>query len=69
MTIIVMEKKRAEVIETTNKESQIVSNRLIKHKLIVNPTKTKCMIFSTKPYKVHKILKFVLKLWGNQSAR
>ena len=54
MTIIILGKSRAEVIESANKEFEIVSSWLTKHKLIVNPTKTKYMIFSTIP---HKILK------------
>ena len=52
MTIIVPWKSRAEVMESANKELEIVSSWLTKHKLIVNPTKTKYMIFSTKPHKV-----------------
>ena len=61
MTIIVLGKSRAEVIESANKELEIVSYWLAKHKLIVNPTKTKYMIFSTKPHKVHKNSKLCLK--------
>ena len=54
MTIIVLRKSRAKMSETANKELEIVSCRLTKHKLIVNPTKTQYMIFLTKPHKVHK---------------
>ena len=61
MTIIVSGKSMAKVIESANKELKIVSSWLTKHKLIVNPTKTKYMIFSTKPYKVHKNSKLCLK--------
>ena len=45
MTIIVPGKSGAEVIETVNKELEIVSSWLTKNKLSVNPTKTKYMIF------------------------
>ena len=62
MTIIVPEKSRAEVIESANKELEIVSTWLTKHKLVVNPTKTKYMIFSTKFHKVHKNSKLSLKI-------
>ena len=62
MTIIVPGKSRAEVIESANKELEIVSSWLTKHKLIVNPTKTKYMIFSTKPHKVRKNSKLCLKI-------
>ena len=50
MTIIVSGKNRAEVIESAKKELEIVSSWLTKHKLFVNPTKTKYMIFLTKPH-------------------
>ena len=40
MTIIVLGKSRAEVIETANKELELVCSWFTKHKLIVNPTKT-----------------------------
>ena len=69
MTIIVPGKSRAEVIETANKELGIVSSWLTKHKLIVNPAKTKYMIFYRKSHKVHKIQNFVLKFWDNRFAR
>ena len=62
MTIFVPGKSRAEVIESANKELEIVSSWLTKHKLIVNPTKTKYMIFSTKPLKLRKNSKFCLKI-------
>ena len=57
MTIIVSGKSRAEVIESANKELEIISSWLTKHKLIVNPTKMKYMIFLTKPHTVHKNFK------------
>ena len=62
MTIFVSGKSTAEVIKFANKELEIVSNWLEKHKLTVNPIKTKYMIFSTKPHKVHKISKLCLKI-------
>ena len=61
MTIIGLGKNMAEVIKSANKELEVVSSWLTKHKLIVNPTKTKYMIFSTKPQKYIKIQHFVLK--------
>ena len=63
MTIIVTGKSRAEVIESANKKLEIVSRSLTKHKLIVivNPTKTKYMIFLRKSHKIHKNSKLCLK--------
>ena len=46
MTAIVPVKSRTEVIEIANKELEIVFSWLTKHKLMVNATKTKYMIFS-----------------------
>ena len=62
MTIIVPGKRRAELIETENKELELVCRWLRKHKLIVIPTETKYMTFSTKPHKVHKNSKLYLKI-------
>ena len=62
MTIIVRGKSRAEVIDTANKERELVCSWLAKHKLIVNPTKTKNMILSTKLHKVQKNSKLCLKI-------
>ena len=58
MTIIVPGKSRTEVIKTTNKELKMVSSWLTKHKLIVNPTKTKYI----KPHEVHKNPKLSLEI-------
>ena len=57
MTIIVPRKSKAEVIKIENKEQKLVCSWLIEHKLIANLTKTKYMIFSTKPQNLKKHIK------------
>ena len=69
MARILPGKSRVEVIESANKESEIVSSWLTKHKLIVNPTKPKYIIFSTKPHKVHKNSKLCLKMFETTDSR
>ena len=61
MTIKVPRKSRAGVVETANKELVIVSGWLKKHKLIVNPIKTKYIFSRQNLIKYKKIQNFVVK--------